>query len=247
MPSEPDDAGTPSSGDPEAPAFAGSPASGDRKDVVPSSSKVKGFQWVAGWVPGTSNELLSKIPRLLQFPNKGRPEASDLPPKGHSEPNATSVPAPSSQAIAASIQLQQTVAVAITKALTGWAGFLGRSAVIKLTAEKFTATVIDRTGSLLKEAVNDPDLHKVAVTVVKEAVIEAAYMAGGRVVGRAMEGVANNVAERFLRALGSEPAAAKPDAPSLEISGPTEPAISGKSGDSKLLAAVDPPPSHDLL
>jgi hypothetical protein len=127
MPSASDGAGTPPSGEPEPPIVAGPPDPATQKDVVPPADKVRGFQWMPGWgdrpqgrPPGTPNELLRKIPRLVQFPNRagGEPPGS----LAQSEPGVTAVAAPSPQATAASIQLQQTVAVAITNALGSWAG-----------------------------------------------------------------------------------------------------------------------------
>ena len=234
----PDDRGVPQPASIEPPTSDGLLDDIDGKSTGISSNKAKGLKRIAGWMPTTGQALLSKIARPARTPQNLE---ADTPNALTAIQDATAVASPNLQEI--SVQLQQTIAAAITKALNGWTGYLGAQVgghVIRLTAERFTATIIARTGTLLKGAVNDPDLHKVAVMLVKEAVIEAAYMAGGRVGGKAMEGVANNIAERFLRALGSDQHTAAAGTSGLELAEPPQRSIAEEAGDRNLAAPVDP-------
>jgi len=237
---DPDDKGIPRPAGAEPPIQSGLLDNTDVKSASISANQAKGLQRIAGWMPTTGGALLSKIPRLTRTPHKLE---ADTPSMLTALQDDAAIAPPNLEDAATSIQLHQTIAAAITKALSGWTGYLGGQAgghVIRLTAERFTATIIARTGTLLKEAANDPDLHKVAVTLVKQAVIEAAFMAGGRLGGNAMEGVANNVAERFLRVLDADQPTAATGIPRLELIEPAEQSIADEAGDQKRAAPVDP-------
>jgi hypothetical protein len=157
---------------------------------------------LTGWIPGARDVIASRL-------SCAKNEPADAPP---------------AQPLAGA-QLQDVIAAAVSKALAGLPAMHGvpiAAVAMKSMADKVARLIIERGGAQLRRAANDPDLHRIGVTIAREAVIEAGYLFGGRIGGRAIEPVAAGIAERIMRALGTQPvdaAAAVRDPPGIAADG----------------------------